>query len=486
MSNDECLRRQPPKNDEARSSNGLRRGFVWPNQRRFVSFVLVVPFVLSVAFASARRLTADEPASAKSPDGALKAYVAKEDKSYHWVKRREGTFGKGNYVELTLTSQTWKGIVWKHQLFIYRPSEVKTPSQALLWISGGVWKDGLEKPAAADEKGPRDAAELAALAEQIKAPVALLLQVPEQPIFDGKVEDQIISFTFVQFFMTHDAEWPLLLPMVKSAVRGMDAVQEFCHQDWSLDIKHFTLTGASKRGWTTWLTSAVDPRVNSLAPQVIDMLSMEAQMKHQAESFGKPSEKLHDYTDKGVQLFLGTPRGQELVAMVDPYSYRDALKQSKVILLGTNDRYWPLDSLNLYWDGLQGEKHIVYVPNKGHGLDDPTRIGGALAALHREAAGGPSLPKLSWQFADGEGKVTLHVQSDVKPREVHVWTATAATHDFRDSKWQSHAANPDGASYSFDQPLPASGFAALIGEAVYDGDGLPLYLSTNVKIIGSR
>ena len=57
----------------------------------------------------------------KPAEGPLKAYVAKEDKSYHWTKRREGKLGKGTVVELTLTSQTWKNIVWKHQLFIYRP-----------------------------------------------------------------------------------------------------------------------------------------------------------------------------------------------------------------------------------------------------------------------------------------------------------------------------------------------------------------------------
>ena len=32
--------------------------------------------------------------------------------------------------------------------------------------------------------------------------------------------------------------------------------------------------------------------------------------------------------------------------MVDPYSYRERLTQSKLILLSTNDRYWPLDALS--------------------------------------------------------------------------------------------------------------------------------------------
>ena len=69
-------------------------------------------------------------AAAESPDvksaeaGPLKSYVAKADDSYGWVKRREGKFAGADYAELTLTSQTWKGITWKHQLYILKPAEV--------------------------------------------------------------------------------------------------------------------------------------------------------------------------------------------------------------------------------------------------------------------------------------------------------------------------------------------------------------------------
>lgn len=439
-----------------------------------------------------RPLAAEEAAALKPAEGPLKAYVSKEDKSYRWSKRRDGKLGKGTYVELTLTSQTWKDIVWKHQLFIYRPSQVKNAAQALLMIAGGSWRPELEQPAAAgapldfNERGVQQVEKLADLAEHMQCPVAVLMQVPEEPIFNGLVEDQIISYTFLQFVLTGDPEWPLLLPMTKSAVRGMDAVQDYCHKEWSLDVKDFTVTGASKRGWTTWLTAAVDPRVNSLAPMVIDTLNFEPQSKHQLETYGTFSEQLKDYSSKGLQSLLSTERGKRLQSIVDPYSYRNVIKQPKFILLGTNDRYWTLDSLNLYWDDLQGEKYVCYTPNSGHGLNDPTRIAGALNALHCECCDGKRLPKLSFDYADGKEKTTLHIKSDVKPREVRIWTAASATRDFRESKFESHAANADGGGYSFDLATPEKGFAALFGEAVYDHDGLPLFLSTKVKIVGAN
>jgi PhoPQ-activated pathogenicity-related protein len=177
--------------------------------------------------------------------GPLADYVAKKDGAYRWVKRREGKLGPTAYAELILSSQKWRDVTWKHQLFLIKPSTVdKDSHHALLFITGGRWKDSLEKPAAADEKLPKEAAIFANIAEQLRAPVAILLHVPHQPILGGKVEDAAISYTFEQFLRTRDPEWPLLLPMVKGAVRGMDATVDFAAKEWSHKIEQFTVTGA--------------------------------------------------------------------------------------------------------------------------------------------------------------------------------------------------------------------------------------------------
>jgi PhoPQ-activated pathogenicity-related protein len=274
--------------------------------------------------------------------------------------------------------------------------------------------------------------------------------------------------------------------MVKSAVRGMDAVQEFGKDKWKLDIRNFTLTGASKRGWTTWLTASVDPRVNAFAPMVIDMLNMSAQMKHQVESFGKFSEQIDDYTQRDIQGQGDTEEGRLLRAIIDPHAYRKLLTQPKVILLGTNDRYWPLDALNLYWHDLVGEKHILYVPNNGHGLSDFARITGTITALHRQAAGQLKMAKLAWELTEDDKHLTLNVKADQKPSKVSAWVATSASRDFRDSKWSSHTLEPIDGHYLYQLALPESGYAAVFGEAVFDTDLLPYFLSTNVKIVKAK
>ncbi len=415
--------------------------------------------------------------------GPLAEYVAAKDDSYGWVKRSSGSVLTCQYIELTLTSQTWRGIVWKHQLFLVKPAQVNPAARhGLLMIGGGNWKEELADPKT-QLKLPGEAQLLAIVAEHLKMPVAILLHVPQQPIFDGKREDQIISYTFREFLKTGEPNWPLLEPMVKSAVKAMDATQEAFKQEWGLDVATFTITGASKRGWTTWLTGAVDDRAVAIAPMVIDMLNMSKHTKLQRASFGgEPSEQINDY--KGLDELIDTPRGQALRKIVDPWEYRERLTQPKLVILGTNDRYWPLDACNLYWDDLKGEKYLLYVPNNGHSLPDRSRVVGGLNALNQRMITGKPLPKLEWGFTAGDSDLQLNVVSDMRPSRVRAWSTTAATRDFRNSNWTSTDAAVADAAFTHKLPLPASGYGALFGEAVFhEGTEQEFSLSTNIRIV---
>ena len=224
--------------------------------------VLILELVRSSAV-SAQAVAEAKESLQSDASQALAEYLARPDDTYRWQRIRGGTFEDTKYVELILQSQSWRDITWKHQLWILRPKKV-TSEQAVLLVAGGRWSDELEDPEH-QPKLPGRVRYLADLAREIEAPVAVIMQVPNQPVFDWMVEDNLISYTCDQYMVTGDVDWPLLLPMVKSAVRAMDAVGEFCEKFWLLPIESFTVTGASKRGWTTWLTGAHDPRVNAIA-----------------------------------------------------------------------------------------------------------------------------------------------------------------------------------------------------------------------------
>ncbi|HTQ10153.1 MAG TPA: PhoPQ-activated protein PqaA family protein, partial [Fimbriimonadaceae bacterium] len=226
------------------------------------------------------------------PQSRLFDYVSKRD-GYSWRRdEQSGIF--------SLTSGPWQGSEWNHQVVIVRPNGSDAAhGMAVLYITGG-------------EPNPLDIEEAQTIADRANLPVAMLFHIPNQPIFD-LWEDDLIAHTFERFIDTGDLTWPLLYPMTRAAIRAMDMLEE------AAGIAKFVVTGASKRGWTTWLTAATgDARVIGIAPMVIDNLNFPAQMAHQIECWGGYSEQIEDYTRRELQNEMDSIRGGELVAMMDP------------------------------------------------------------------------------------------------------------------------------------------------------------------------
>jgi PhoPQ-activated pathogenicity-related protein len=313
---------------------------------------------------------------------------------------------------------------------------------------------------------------------------AVVTKVPNQPLYGGRKEDALIAYTFDEYLKTGDESWPLLFPMVKSAVRAMDAVTEFTAKSGGGRIERWVLAGASKRGWTTWLAGAADPRVKGIAPMVIDMLNMKAQTAWAEKVYGAQSEKIRDYTDLGLIARMDEPGMVRLRGWVDPYSYRQRYNIPKLILLGTNDPYWTVDALRHYWSELPAPKLIFQTPNAGHDLGGGAEALPSLAAFVQMVAAGQPLPQLDWQFERGN-PTKVSVKVDRAARQFRLWTATSADRDFRDDKWamQELEGQAGGTRAVATVAAPDKGYRAYLVEAVLASpDGHEYKLSTEARV----
>ena len=410
----------------------------------------------------------------------LQKYVSKKEAAFEWKlnSKVDSARPAGHIYDLYFVSQTWQEHKWRHQLQVYQPAGVSPNAKMFLWVTGGGARPdyvrlGME------------------LARKIRAPVAFLYHIPNQPLLEGKLfEDDLIAETLVRYLKTQDEDWPLLFPMVKSVVKAMDVLQEFGKKEWHTPIGKFIVAGASKRGWTTWLTAAVDPRVEAIAPLVIDTLNMREQMPRQLKAFGAYSSQLAPYSSRGLLPIPETPEGRQLLTLIDPWAYRDRLTMPKLIINGTNDFYWATDALNLYWDGIPSDKWVLYIPNAGHNLrrqdrpqpDQLNDLTDGLAAFSRHQISGTPMPKLSWKHETLDGKLRLTIAATPAPNGARLWVARTLTKDFRAAKWTEQALSLSDGKIAGEVPLPEKGHVAFFGELDYEIDGLPYRLSTQMRI----
>ncbi|HHT28592.1 MAG TPA: hypothetical protein GXZ82_15315 [Firmicutes bacterium] len=402
--------------------------------------------------------------------GPLDDYVAKPEEVYAWqVVQSIPTPDGATIHQLGLTSQVWQGITWRHRLYVVMPAQPKYAT-AVLYITGSG-------------SGEDEIAFMGALANQLAAPVAILFDIPNQPLFNNLNEDHLIAYTFVRFAETGDPTWPVLLPMTKGAVKAMDAVIEFAASK-QINIKDFVVAGGSKRGWTTWLSAAVDKRVRAIAPVAYDNLNLAAQMQRQVEVFGTFSEEISEYTTLDLPQLLATEEGRFLADLVDPYAYVDRFTMPKLIVRGTNDPYWPHDGVNLYLNDLPGNTWIHYDPNGGHAPNDLKRVLATVAGFYLHSVGALPLAPIKWQVQEGDTSVQLTVQAPLPAPKITWWWADSLTMDFRNAVW-TEGTTASGLTRTITIDRPFVGYKAFYGELVYTIGDIPVVLNTPVYTISA-
>jgi len=438
-----------------------------------------------VCLAPLAPVVAQDQAGVQTP---LDLYIGKPDPSYSWkVVHTVAGDGYTAYV-VDLKSQTWRTpeevdrTLWEHWLTIVKPERVNS-SKAMLFIGGGGnGKDAPQKPSDMIVK----------LALGTGSVVAELGMVPNQPLEfhqDGqkRKEDDLIAYTWVKLMQSGDPTWTARMPMVKSAVRALDTIQALLASDegGQQKIDGFVIAGGSKRGWTTWLTGAVDKRVVAIVPIVIDVLNVRRSMDHHHAAYGFWAPAVGDYVRHKVFDKRDAPEYAALLAIEDPYSYIDRLTMPKFIVNAAGDEFFVPDSSQFYFAELKGEKYLRYVPNASHSLNGSDALESVMAFYNAVLTNKPR-PQFSWSFVD-EGQIRVTTRE--KPLAVKLWQAT--NHKARDFRLQTlgpkytsvDVGEASGGEYIAHVARPAEGWTAYFVELTFDsGFRFPFKFTTAVRV----
>src|SRR5436190_953289 len=451
--------------------------------------------VLSRPVTTAARAPQAAASTARASETALDRYVAAPDPSFTWTVSKTLPADGATAALIDLTSQRWlteqevEQPLWKHWLVVVTPAKV-TSDIGLLFISGGR---NDRTPPAAPAKWLLDAAIATGTV------VAELRMVPNQPVVfkddparKPRTEDDFIAYTWDKFLRTGDTRWPARLPMTKSAVRAMDAVTAFAASaaGGSNKVGRFVVAGASKRGWTTWTTAAVDTRVVAIVPAVIDLLNVEPSFIHHFRAYGEYSDAVKDYVEQGIMDWIGTVQFHALMIIEEPYEYRERLTMPKLLLNAAGDQFFLPDSSQFYFDKLRGENHLRYVPNTSHSLDKSDALE-SVEAFYASIVKGARRPEFSWTF---EKDGSIKVISKDRPEAVALWQATnPEARNFRldvigPSAYTSTALTPSGPNTWVGRAAaPAKGWTAAFVELTFPSGGrYPLKFTTAVRVLPDK
>ena len=212
-----------------------------------------------------------------------------KDGSVHWTGH-----------VLNMTSQRWltdaetSRSLWWHYLVVIKPSnyDEQHSKNGTLWITDGKNTDDIPT------RTNYNMLICSELAMGTGLITGCLFQIPNQnmvfaddPEQRSRQEDAIIAYTWDHNLKDpSDPTWLVRFPMVKASLRAMDTITDYVsttHADLDCQLDYYSVSGASKRGWTTWLVGAVDPeRVMIIIPLVLDAVNFVKVMHHQFQSYG--------------------------------------------------------------------------------------------------------------------------------------------------------------------------------------------------------
>jgi PhoPQ-activated pathogenicity-related protein len=394
----------------------------------------------------------------------LDDYVHRDDGAFNFFQVAELTYNNTNcttYV-FNMTSQYYQDetkvdkYIWWHWVGVSIPSNLEHPDFAAMLIDGGSNREGATPPS---EDGLENVG-TCLVAEATGTIVGYVKQVPNQPVTFAndptqrpRSEDSYIAWTWRTYIdqliagdPEADPEVLARMAMTKSAKRGMDTIAAVAAEKVGAEIDSFFITGASKRGWTTYSIAATDQRVKIIAPIVFSLLNVpETIMAHYRSMDGGYSFALSPYFNENLTYHL---LDDDLIGPVleveDLFSYRrrfDGLPMLQIV--ATGDEFFLCTDSHYWWDQFPAKKWMMMNQNAEHALIPAyVRIAETIVGFVAGYLQGWEPPTTSWTMTEEEGVSRLVMTTSPPALNVTGWKSVTNVNNTR-RDWRLVEGYPD-------------------------------------------
>jgi PhoPQ-activated pathogenicity-related protein len=344
-------------------------------------------------------------------------------------------------IEVEFTSFVWEGEVWRHRAYVYLPD--RRPEK---YKGAGV----VVSSARPDDPVYIRYAEAAAL---MGIPALMIRDSNPGTRYGQKGEGEVIGYGDKRFRETGDLRWSGYSWLARVMMRAITAAQQI--PEFSAD--RFVVTGCSKRGAASWISSAADDRVVGAFPTCWNFGNFDDFLQLKAERWGmdyRPrlvdpnmvsSIKNTETTNAPAFITTGEqikhsnhPYAKKLASIQDPYEFADLLEGKKILYSdGINDPLFPAPSDTVLLKHMPKDVRVQLVANARHtAATEEQATAWPMWLAHTFA--GRELASLdsSHEVQGGELIVNANVRASHSINAVRLWYAADQNGAYLDANWQ--------------------------------------------------
>ena len=291
-----------------------------------------------------------------------------EIKNEKWPHYFEDYQVTGHYLNVTslyyLTDKESTASIWRHRVFVYVPDKFddEISHVAHFFNRGGENRNSDGEFLTEEQMNMSPSVNRHVRLASFTGTVTIYMyDNPNQPMYYleekarnlKRTEDAVIAYSWRHFIDNPtDYQWILQIPMNKAIINTFNAVQHFTENSiYGITLQNYVISGDSKRGWTSWLTAALDQRVIGSLPKVFDLVRTRETLHGHYRALGGWSFAFNPYYNENLTNHLDDQIFEELQCFIDPddWTYQYQNRNLPIYHTGaTGDEFFLVTDINVW------------------------------------------------------------------------------------------------------------------------------------------